>query len=830
MIIQDKYQPVRLGREILNTECRIRNWVSLYTPYPASLFIVWGSGLQIIKSAGWIHSFRLKNLFIFILSLILNLYLNLYLNLNLHAAALTVKTDGTGDYTLIQEAIDASMDGDTVLVWPGIYFENLVCNAKNITIGSLTMTTGDPLYIRQTTIDANHSGSCFEIKDCSNLLTINGFTWENGTGTWHGYISGGGAIIKYSNIKIYNCLIKNNKVNGYGGGIYFNHSQGFLSDVTIMNNQAYDRGGGIMLLNSSIEFDTVNKCNIYLNYASVGTDIYKLAIGGPPLHVVVDTFTVSNPDYYYLHSAGSMEIPQDDITYSINAAKIQSSYQNLYVDTDGDNNNSGITPDEPLKDIYFALLKMASDSISPDTIHVANGIYSLSGGEKFPLSLKRDVSIQGTDRDSTILDAENQIFLLNGIIFADNYKISNLTLRNGNGDTISPYMYGGVMLNVNRNSVLENVLFSHNRGEGEGGGRIGSSNNFLLRNVEFNHNIGGGAVRTGHIPTTANYDPDTVRFEGCRFIQNIPDYGKEYASGGGLGVIGQASFPYYITTILYNCLFVQNHTKNLNNGPGADAIGTLDNASVYVVNCTLADNTSDNPDAKAIGVTYGSDVHVYNSIVYNNDFGPAYMFTLNGDYGDGHLSIYNSLIEGGEAAIDIVTAYNYLNYSPTNIDADPLFTGIGENPYQIDYGSPCIDAGTLDLPPFIHLPETDLAGNPRVYGASIDMGAYEWNPTVGTNQTIIAEKEKALMVAPNPFSTSTRIMVKTITASKMKLEVYNNSGQRIKVLMDGTSIAGISIISWNGEDAYNRPLPSGIYHVVLVVDEKEVEEVGVVKR
>jgi len=100
---------------------------------------------------------------------------------------------------------------------------------------------------------------------------------------------------------------------------------------------------------------------------------------------------------------------------------------------------------------------------------------------------------------------------------------------------------------------------------------------------------------------------------------------------------------------------------------------------------------------------------------------------------------------------------------------------------------------------------------------------------VGTNQTIIAEKEKALMVAPNPFSTSTRIMVKTNTTSKMKLEVYNNSGQLVKVLMDGTSLAGTSVIRWNGEDAINRPLPSGIYHVVLVVDGREVEEVGVVK-
>ncbi len=821
MIIQDKYQPARLGREILNTERRIQNGVSSCTPYPTSLFIIRCSVLEIIKSGSCTQSYMFKRVFIIILSLILNL--------NLHATILTVKQDGTGDYTQIQQAIDAAANGDTVLVWPGTYVENLYVENKNLTIGSLTLTTGDLAYLQQTIIDGNQTGSCFEIRNCQAGINVNGFTMESGSGSYCGGICGSGMYVRNTTLELYNCLIQNNKVTAYGGGIYCHTSDAFLSNVTVRNNYAYDRGGGIMLLSSSLEFDTVNRCNIYLNYASVGTDIYKLAIGGPPLHVVVDTFTVSNPDYYYLHSAGSMELPQDDITYSINAAKIATSYQDLYVATEGDNSNSGTTPDEPLKDISFALLKAASDSISPDTIHVANGMYSLSGGEKFPLSLKRDVSIRGTHRDSTILDAENQIFLLNGIIFADNYKISNLTLRNGNGDTISPYEFGGVMINVNRNSMFENILFSRNRGQGEGGGRIGSSNNFMLKNVEFNHNIGGGAIRTGQIQAVSP-DPDTVRFEGCRIINNIPDYGMEYAAGGGVGVIGQSTHPLYNTTIFYNCLFIQNHLRDINNGYGANAVGTLDNANVYVVNCTLADNTSDNPEAKAIGVTYGSDVHVYNSIVYNNEFGPAYMFTLNGDFGEGHLSIYNSLIEGGEAAIDIASAYNYLNYSPTNIDTDPLFTGIGENPYQIDYSSPCIDAGTLELPSFIHLPETDLAGNPRIYGASIDMGAYEWNPTVGSNQIIIPEKEKILMVAPNPFSTDTRIMVKTNTACHMQLAIYNNSGQRVKVLMDGTSLAGSSIIHWHGEDEYNRSLPAGIYHVVFVVDGKEVEEMGVVKR
>jgi hypothetical protein len=748
------------------------------------------------------------------------------------AQVITVKQDGSGDFMAIQQALDAAADGDTVLVWPGTYFENLYIENKNLTIGSLTLTTGDLAYIHQTIVDGNHTGSCFEIRNCQTGVVINGFTMESGSGSYCGGVCGSGMYVRNTMIELYNCLIQNNKVTAYGGGIYCQTSDAFLSNVTVRNNYAYGRGGGIMLSNSSIEFDTVNRCNIYLNYASMGTDIYKLGEYSPPFHLAVDTFTVSNPDYYYLFSIGNDPDPIDDITYDIACAKIETSFEDLYVSNDGDNNNSGLTPEEPLKDIYFALLKAASDSLSPDTIHVANGIYCLSGGEKFPLCLKRDVSIQGTHRDSTILDAENQIFLLNGIPHADNYKISNLTISNGNGDTISPYGLGGMYIENNRNGIFENLLFINNKGRMEGGGNIKSSNNFLLKNVEFRNNIGGGALRTGYNPYVS-LPPDTVRFEGCRFMGNYPDYSvPDGAAGGGLFVLGQWWYDSdQITAILYNCLFAENHTQDINNGNGASGVSTSDRAQVFLINCTLADSYSTNPDAAAIGAVYSSQTHVYNSIVYNNQFAPAYMFTPYGDI-ESVLSIEHSLIDGGEAAIDMVTSNNLLYYSPTNIDADPLFTGIGENPYQIDYGSPCIDAGTLELPSFIHLPETDLAGNPRIYGASIDMGAYEWNPTVGTNecQAIIPEKEKNLRVAPNPFSTSTRIMVKTNAPVKIKLEVYNNSGQRVKVLMDGTSLAGTSIIHWHGEDTYNRSLPAGIYHVVLVVDGKEMEEVGVVKR
>ena len=59
------------------------------------------------------------------------------------------------------------------------------------------------------------------------------------------------------------------------------------------------------------------------------------------------------------------------------------------------------------------------------------------------------------------------------------------------------------------------------------------------------------------------------------------------------------------------------------------------------------------------------------------------------------------------------------------LDADPLFVGEGGHPYQLQEGSPAIMAGNPDLPDGV-LPETDLAGDPRLQNGRIDMGAYEF--------------------------------------------------------------------------------------------------------
>jgi len=55
------------------------------------------------------------------------------------ATIITVKQDGTGNFKIIQEAINSSENGDTVLVYPGVYYENIFLMQKRSQLQAFTL-------------------------------------------------------------------------------------------------------------------------------------------------------------------------------------------------------------------------------------------------------------------------------------------------------------------------------------------------------------------------------------------------------------------------------------------------------------------------------------------------------------------------------------------------------------------------------------------------------------------------------------------------------------------------------------------------------------------
>lgn len=188
----------------------------------------------------------------------------------------------------IQAAIDISANGDTVLVLPGTWYENINFRGKNIVLTSRYFFTLDTADICQTILNGSQpvfpdTASCviFNSGEDSTAV-IQGFTITGGAGTrWldvHGagtYREGGGIITEFSSPVIrYNRIVNNQVFNvagvnstggggircgdghpfiygnliaynggSYGGGVVFNYCPGAVLKNNII---AHNTGGQLM--------------------------------------------------------------------------------------------------------------------------------------------------------------------------------------------------------------------------------------------------------------------------------------------------------------------------------------------------------------------------------------------------------------------------------------------------------------------------------------------------------------------------------------------------------------------------------------------------------
>jgi hypothetical protein len=159
-------------------------------------------------------------------------------------------------YSTIQTAINASVNGDTVAIAPGVYKGNgnrdIYFYGKAITVRGVTDNPSDCVIDSNGTGTDQHRGFNFTYGEGSNSI-LEAITVRGG----YGY--GGGIYIDSSSPVINNCIIRNNSApQGCGGGIFTSSGSPKINRCIIRDNTGgwgagiFNQGGSAITSNCTI--------------------------------------------------------------------------------------------------------------------------------------------------------------------------------------------------------------------------------------------------------------------------------------------------------------------------------------------------------------------------------------------------------------------------------------------------------------------------------------------------------------------------------------------------------------------------------------------------
>ncbi len=769
----------------------------------------------------------------------------------IHAVTLQVALDGSQPYTAIQTAIEAANSGDTVLVHPGRYYENVDYIGKSLTVYSLEATTGDSTYISSTIIDGNQSGSCVAFRSNEDNATLRGFTITNGIGypIMDDLHRGGGILIYCTGqINIQNCVITNNR-SGIGGGIYLVQSSLFLSGLQIYDNYAIAHGGGIAMMGGptdfpSIVFDPTHRCSVYSNYGGNPTDISIYDIRAN-LQINLDMFTLATPESFYIwrHSNTDLYEPYHD-TVSIQRGYRTEVNHDLYVSPDGDDDNSGLSSDQAMKTITRAIHRIAADSLNIKTVHVLPGTYQEGVNDQIlPIPLKSNVNIIGAGSDNTTVVIDPVFFTSQAIVYYG-YRCTNIKLQGFSAvSSVSEVNTLLGMTNLSRNVSVADIEAQNMTVVHYGAVKIQDLTSSIIDSLVL-RNITTPEVAI-HINDGHSYSLCNSIFENIQSTYSSPDTPGDDSWGQSVFSIMAADSlsvqncvfrnfsvlnnqsTFYIThrydhiPLLIpnfnvdNCIFENIRT----NAPCAINFTTNRFGEYEVSNCTFYDNYG-------LGGTVGiyGNVKMRNNVFYNPE--SPHEIVMYRSYPQlnwiGNLDFDYNCLPGGVPRIYNTDPANSVVYGAHNISSDPIFASTDPSSpiyLHLAAGSPCIDSGTPDASELEILPY-DLAGNWRIWEGRIDMGCYEYGsaPWVTNDDPVVPVPEQLTLYQnyPNPFNPTTTISFYLPKATPCRVEIFNIRGQKVKTLLSGTMLSGKHTLVWNGKDDSSREVSSGVYFSRLI--------------
>lgn len=769
----------------------------------------------------------------------------LYLVFNLATAVThTVGYGDEYDFQHIQTAIDTAVNGDSIIVSPGIYYENIDFLGKSLFLGSLFSLTADTSFVSQTIIDGQNLATVITIKNVDQA-TVEGFTVQNGFGSYRltpdsqfEIEAGGGICTDNSSIILSYNIIKDNFASA-AGGVAILSSNAYLRGNQIFRNRAIRQGGGLAIGMAyhgdtpEIIFDPTEKNSIYFNVALYYNDIFINNFEEVEIPLKKSTFSYNTPYNIFVQPRYGMPT---NINVSIEEGFFEEVNSDLYVSVDGDDTNSGLSPSDPLRSITMAIFKQKEDSLNIKTIYVADGVYSEETGNMFPLKLKRYSRIIGESRDNTIIDCggTNNGFVSGYLdisagtyIYPEHITIENFSIRNTYNEVFC--FFGGDAIRLMGKSYnniyhVRNIKFDNTADQGRGQGGIFIRNTDIARvsNIYFKREI------------RSLFDRDSrgLGIAGSKdaLIENI------IIDGGNEGL---SLFTGYEIDYEYNRITVSNALlKNLSSqylqdvdfhpysvnvirtlGAGYNQSETYDD--VRIINSTIYNNSG------LHGIIFAKtkiNLNFYNSIIYGNT--PHNLIslghTINPTAGGSIFS--HNLFEDPTFGITSIISWDleFIN----NMHGNPLFVGSGSYPEALSAGSPAINAGTLDIP-YYTFPEFDLAGNPRIVDGQIDIGAFEYQET-SSNDIVLEKPENKMYLYPNPISLSktksnlANINLEIVESGEISLAIYNIKGQKIKTFISGNTKPGGFNMFWDGLDDNNNFVANGVYFLKASINKNEM--------
>jgi len=708
----------------------------------------------------------------------------------------------------IGDAVDAAVDGDSIMVETGTYNERVTVMKQAHLMGgwSAGFTTRDP-DVYPTTINSNGSTVSF-MYIASGTPGIEGFTITGGTGT--------------------STMLPDNGI--YGGGIFSYNASPLIKDNTInscgyVTASSYSAGGGIScyLGNVVMAGNTITGC-----VAQSGGGIYLYQTTAT---LTGNTISGSQPHAAYAGTRNGGGLCSRNSTVTMSG--------NVIMGNTGFMNGGGI---------YF---RLGSASLQGDTISL-NSCSSKGGGvmtERAALDARHAVitgnsaslgSGGGIYHKAAAFDIANSLVALNTAMFSGGVSADSCwgTFENNviNGNiSLNEYGAGNMILSNSQGSIIRNNHFTSGTLKGF---CVTTPDNIAYTYNNAYNNPGGDVIGLTPDGTNMSADPLYVDLPGADYHLALFSPGIDAGDPAGgndpdgsradIGIFGGPAAVWLQPDAVQNCVAAASSDTAIT--VSWDAMLPAGGDYLAVFGDTVSGFVTD--AASMLGSVPIMETSFAHHPVEGCWYYKVCAVNTSG-YSGGYSNEAGDCASGADTEDPVVTvafpAGGEIFTAGDSFDIQWIATdNVGVDSVTISYSlnagtdwtvlsssEPNDSSCTWDIP--VEMPGSNSClVLVEAYDPSLNVGSGQSGGpfTIQAYTTDLEETPLATALHqnyPNPFNGHTTISYSLEKPEHVSVTIFDTAGRLVRTLEDRDSAAGNYRVVWNGRDNASRPVASGIY-------------------